>query len=324
MSKTKINYFQIAFIFLSFFIFITIILNPNLYLGSVSKGILLWATIILPGLVPFVFLSNIMSKLPYTYTICAPLSYLTKKCFRSPICTGYIYFMSILSGYPLGAKLIKDFHAAGHLTDLQAKTATAFCSTSGPIFMIGSVGVGLLNNYKSGIIIFCAHILASFVNGILFRQKDNQPSTPILNHNPNNLLSNSMEQTVISCIFVGGFISFAYLLIDILSNVGILSIIGNFVDNILLFGKANFGQYLASGMFEVTRGCLDLSQSNLSIMSKTIIATGLTAFGGLSVHLQSMGFLSAANIKYTFFLKTKIAHTVIAVVLSYILCIIFF
>ena len=231
MSKSKINDIQIIFLLLSFLMFFIIIINPSVYLGSVSKGILLWATIILPGLVPFVFISNIMSKLPYTFSICSPLSFATKKCFSTPKCTGYIYFMSILSGYPLGAKLTQEFYNQGLLSYDEAKSTVSFCSTSGPIFMIGSVGVSLLCNQTSGIIIFCSHIVASFINGFLFKnkQKPKLQNQKITLSSNNNLLSDSMYQTVLSCIFVGGFIAFAYLIIDICSNFGIINAIGNFI-----------------------------------------------------------------------------------------------
>lgn len=326
MLKSKINYFQICFLIFSFTVLLIIIFNPSLYLNSATQGIMLWATIILPGLIPFVFISNIMSKMPYTFSICYPLSFITKKCFNTPKCTGYIYFMSILSGYPLGAKLTQEFYNQGLLTYDEAKSTISFCSTSGPIFMIGSVGVSLFVNQTSGIIIFCSHILASFLTGFIFKNKQipSKKDSTKSSINTKNILSDSMYQTVLSCIFVGGFIAFSYLLIDILSNFGVISAVGNFIDNFILFGKGNFGRYIASGILEVTRGCLGLAQSNLPIATKTIIASSLTAFGGLSIHLQSMGFLSQIGIKYSYFLKTKIAHTVITFVLSYILCLIIF
>ena len=326
MSKIKVNYIQICFLIFAFSIFCIIILHPSRYLSSVSQGIMLWATIILPGLVPFVFISNIMSKMQSTFSVCSPLAFVTNKCFKSPKCTGYIYFMSILSGYPLGAKLVEEFYDQGLLSYNDAKTAISYCSTSGPIFMIGSVGVSLFVSQTSGLIIFLSHIFASFFNGFLFKnkQKPLQNNVKKVEGINQNILSDSMYQTVLSCIFVGGFIAFAYLLIDIFYNFGIINFIGDFIDNVLLFGKGNFGQYIASGILEVTRGCLELSQSSISITAKTIIASGLTAFGGLSVHLQSMGFLSQIGIKYSYFFKTKIAHTVITVVLSYVFCLIIF
>ena len=129
MAKTKLNYPQIMLIVFSFFIFIVIIISPSTYLNSVSNGIMVWATIILPGLIPFMFLSKILSSIPYTYSSCFVLNKLTKKCFSCPKETGYIYFMSILSGYPLGSKLIKDYYDNNVLSYEQCKKAVAFCKS---------------------------------------------------------------------------------------------------------------------------------------------------------------------------------------------------
>ena len=325
MSKSKINYVEIAILGFSFFVFLLVILKPSIYLGSVSKGILIWATVILPGLIPFMFLGKILAQNPYTFKSCFLLSKVTEKCFRCPSVTGYIYFMSILSGYPMGAKLIKDFREAGMLNDSECKKAVSFCSTSGPIFMIGSVGASLLGSYKAGVIIFCSHILASFICGLVFRGKKCIVTKSIFEgqKNSKDLLNDSMYSTIISSLIVGGFIAFTFLLIDIFYNLGVINFIGKALNYILFFGKLNAGSEVAAGLIEVTRGCLELSQTSFSLATKTIICSGLTAFGGLSVHLQSMVFLSSVNVKYGYFIKTKLAHTIFTVVLAYLLCLIF-
>lgn len=325
MSKSKINFAQLMIVILSFFVFIIIISNPTTYLTSISKGILVWANVVLPGLIPFMFLSKILANLPYTYKSCFLLSKMTNKCFRCPDVTGYIYFMSILCGYPMGAKLIKDFYECELITKEDCKKAISFCSTSGPIFMIGSIGVSLLNSYKAGIIIFCSHIIASFFCGLIFRGKGNvnYNKKTIIPDSSKNILNDSMYSTVTSSLVVGGFIAFTFLIVDILFNLGILSILGTIINKILFFDKLNAGEQISAGLIEVTRGCLELSQTSLSLNTKIIICSGLTAFGGLSVHLQSMVFLSSCKIKYLDFLKTKLAHTIITAVLAYIFCLIF-
>ncbi len=325
MTKSKINYLQIVFLIFSFFVLGLIILQPDLYLGAISHGIMVWATIILPGLIPFMFLSKIMQVMPYTYTCCSLLGKVNQKCFSVPNITGYIYFMSVLSGYPLGAKLTKDFFDSGHLSLAQAKKVITFCSTSGPIFMIGSIGASLLSSYASGVIIFCSNILGSFFNGLLFRGKKEKItiSSQFTPPPSRDILSDSMYSTVLSSLFVGGFIAMAFLLVEILSHLNIINLVGSLLNNTIFLGKLNIGGQIVSGLIEVTRGCLELSQSSLSLQVKTILASGIIAFGGLSVHLQCMGFLSSIGIKYSYFLKTKLAHTLITVVLAIIFSIIF-
>ena len=157
------------------------------------------------------------------------LSKVTKKCFFTPKCSGYIYFMSILSGYPLGAKLTKDFFDNKQISLAEAKRIVAFCSTSGPIFMIGSVGVSLLGSNISGVIIFCSHILGSFINGFVFRGKKSavKDSDLLEQKSSKDILNDSMYSTILSSMLVGGFITMTFLIIDILTNFGIIHIAGN-------------------------------------------------------------------------------------------------
>ena len=58
--------------------------------------------------------------------------------------------MSILSGYPIGAKIIHDLYSKDLITEEDAKRMSIFSTTSGPIFIIGAIGVGMLKNYKLG------------------------------------------------------------------------------------------------------------------------------------------------------------------------------
>ena len=71
--------------------------------------------------------------------------------------------------------------------------------------------------------------------------------------------------------------------------------------------------------FEITKGCYEVSISNLTDNLKTIICTGIITFGGFCIHSQAMTFLKECNISYKFFLKQKISQTIIAIIIATIL-----
>ena len=56
------------------------------------------------------------------------------------------FIMSVLSGYPMGAKVVGDLKRSGEITLREAKRLMSFCSTSGPAFMAGAVGAGMLGS----------------------------------------------------------------------------------------------------------------------------------------------------------------------------------
>ena len=86
------------------------------------------------------------------------------------------------------------------------------------------------------------------------------------------------------------------------------------LDNI--FGLSNFpnlSKAIVNGIMEVTHGCVDLSIVAIKPYLCSIIACGLISFGGLSVHLQSIVFLTECKIKYKYFLLTKITHSLLSI-----------
>jgi nucleoside recognition membrane protein YjiH len=78
--------------------------------------------------------------------------------------------MSVLSGYPVGAKLTADFYEKGLITKGQACRITTFTSTSGPLFIVGTVGIGMFHSAKLGIIILLSHFIGAILNGLIYRK----------------------------------------------------------------------------------------------------------------------------------------------------------
>ena len=75
----------------------------------------------------------------------------------------------IISGYPVGAKIVTKFREEGICTKAEAERLLAFTNNSGPLFIIGTVGISLFGNTTIGILLFITHLLACITVGILFR-----------------------------------------------------------------------------------------------------------------------------------------------------------
>ncbi len=158
-------------------IFITILLgiisfffisNSSHYMSVVLEGVLLYGAKILPSLLPFLFVTKILSNFDFIFILCSKFKFLSKFLFNTPQISFYIFFMSVISGYPIGAKLTSEFYERNLITKDDAQKILSYCSTSGPLFVIGSVGVGFFASNKIGIFLFLSHILSSIINGIIF------------------------------------------------------------------------------------------------------------------------------------------------------------
>ena len=73
---------------------------------------------------------------------------------------GFAFLMGLISGYPVGAKVISHFMEEGICTKEEAERMLAFTNNSGPLFIIGTVGITLFGNTQIGILLFITHILA--------------------------------------------------------------------------------------------------------------------------------------------------------------------
>lgn len=289
-----------------------VVLFPDRYIGSVSAGLNLYAVSVLPALFPFFFFSKILAELNFGYDLGLALRKPLKKLFNAPALSGYVLVMSMLCGYPVGAKLTSDFYEKGLLKREEARAVSAFTSTSGPLFIVGTVGVAMLGNKTAGYIILMSHYLSAFINGLLFRAKKSEsvalPAVPKINFDA--MLGESMLNSIISVAIVGGYIAVFNMVLDLFFDIGLIAL---FARPLTLLGiNVRLGEGLAAGFVEITKGCLILSQSGFGLkIVAPLCAFGIT-FGGLSVTLQSLTFLSKCKISPLFYLASKTVQGITA------------
>lgn len=306
------------------FIIICLVALPEIAIKASLTGINVWATNILPALFPFFFFTKLLGELGFINKISHYIAPITTKLYNTSGISGYVYLMSILSGYPVGAKLTSDLYE-NNIIDLgQAHRIVSFTSTSGPLFILGTVAIGMFKNKTMGIIMLIAHFVGALINGLIYRNyMVNKTQAKTLSaHNANttnNLLETCMINSIKSICIVGGYICLFFIIITIFNHFNILYPI------LLICGK--LAPKLSpititsvfNGIIELTRGCLDVSTLNLTPTISTIIVSGLISFGGISINLQTLTFLKRMNINLKFYFLQKTTHTIITILISAIL-----
>ena len=311
MRKT---YFIITI--LIFFIILAIIISPQRYISAFSAGLSTWAKILLPTIFPLIFFTKLLTELGALSAISSKLVF-TRKLWRAPPISGYAFMISILSGYPVGAKVVSDLYSDGYITKPDAIKMCTFTSNSGPMFIYGSVGVGMLFSQTVGLIMLISHILSAIFNGMLYRNyqpfKKNDTGFS-LEIKPKFSLSTSMTDSILSILIIGGFVSIFFVVIELLNQIGIFESLGNFLGSIFgCNGQIFVGIF--NGIIEMTHGCLDISTLNLNLGLTAIICTALITFGGIATMLQAFAFLQKIGISLRFFLLQKITQTIFACVI---------
>lgn len=315
MTKLKtIDYLQALYIGLILVIIFLLLILPKTAIASFYEGINIWATKVLPTLLPFFILTKLLSNTRLIPWLERKISPLTCKLYGTGGVSGYIYIMSIISGYPVGARLTSDMYLNGKLSKSDAITITSFTSTSGPLFIIGSVAIGLFNNLKMGIVILISHFIGAILNGLLYRKNHTTDIYSLELKKANQDIGQVVSSSIMAVLNVGGFIALFYMIISLALSLNIFYPVAK------LFSFLNINENLTtgfiSGLVEVTTGEIMLSKLALSPTLSTIISTFIISFGGLSIHAQAYSYLSTFDMPYYIFLLQKLTHAIIASIVS--------
>ena len=323
MSKVIIlkNQKTILSIFIMFII-VLLIIDPQKNINACFDGLSLWATAILPTLLPFFFLTGILASLGFLQKLGKLFAPITTRLFNTDGISGYVYLISIISGYPVGAKTTADLYENNLISKGQAFKITTFTSTSGPLFIVGTVGISMFGSAKLGYLILISHILGAFLNGLIYRNTFTPTGQNIIVLQNKNHLEDVMINSIKSVLIVGGYVSIFYMLISMLNNFNILYPFSGFLSLITPLSPAT-SSAIINGVIEVTRGCLNLSTCNLSSFQLLVLSTGLISFGGLSIFLQALTFLKKFDMSIKFYLLTKTTQTILSVLIASLLGLIF-
>ncbi len=299
------------FLLLIFLCFALTVLGNFSY--AVLDGISLWAACILPSLFPYLFITFILSSLNITYSISNKLTPIARRLFGVGGNVLYAFFLSVISGYPIGAKTVSELRENNLISQTESVRGSALCSTSSPTFLITSVGTFMFNDKTFGCLLFLTHIISVMLIGIIFsfykkKDKRNITLSHIPKRNVDNLFYNGVYSSVISVLTVGGMITIFYLVIEILLTTNLLSpLISAFS---LIFKEEELASGVVLGTLECTRGMKALS--SLPLKTALPFCALLSGFGGVSVIMQSITYLKRAKIKTAPFLISKILCAVIS------------
>lgn len=280
---------------------ILMILFSDIAVMSAKKGIELWAASVLPAMLPFFICVNFMTGIGLLSLLPAGL---------------FPFAMSALSGYPMGAKIVGEMLRCGTVDYQKARILMSYCSTSGPVFMIGAVGTGMLCSQTAGYIIAISHYMGAIINGAVYSRllchgsgKRHvtkyylQKKLQIEEKNLLDILTASIFSAFKSMAIILSYIIFFMFILDLAEISGIFSII----DSPGL-------QCLAKGVVEMTVGCNALKE--VTLRNGSFFATVIISWGGLSIMGQSMSMLAGTGISFGYLVLTKLTHSIFAGIIA--------
>ena len=293
-----------------------IIIYPERYISCCLQGFVMWAECVLPSLFPFMVITLIMIKSGFAEKASLPLKKVTSL-FNLPPAAAVCFIISICSGYPAGSKCLLEFYESGCLSKRDMKKLSVLCSTSGPLFIIGSVGVRMFGDKSAGLKILLAHFISVLVIALAISLLSKREEKKELRRAPvkGNLLYDSFYGAVISVAVAGGFIAFFSVTARILSDFNFLVVFEKFLS---LFTDGETASAVSLGLIEATVGCKELSASGGSLSLP--FAGLLITFGGVSILMQQLAYLVKAGVKPLYFASVKFAQGIACFFILLLIC----
>ena len=150
------NILPIVFVIIA----ICLVIFSKSNLTATKNGLTLWATCVVPSLFPFFVITNLLSHTKIVSFTGKLLDRFMRPIFNVPGIGAFAFVMGLISGYPIGAKIVADFREKGLITKDEGERMIAFTNNSGPLFIISSVGISLFGDTATGLLLLVTHILA--------------------------------------------------------------------------------------------------------------------------------------------------------------------
>lgn len=273
---------------------------PEITLEGAKSGVNICLNSLIPSLFPFMALSTFIMRTDALHILSKLFGKVTKCLFLLPQDAGQVIFMSLIGGYPVGAKLTADALKNGEITENEAKRLCIFCMNAGPAFTVTALGVNIYGNIKAGIIIYISLCMSSVIIGVLTRFLADGKSVIQINKKERNFSADDItfsvwdafEATLRICAWVILFSAFMACVT-------------------VKFGKS--GEFLGA-VAEVTAGTVTVSK-----ICPIPVVTALCGFGGFCVHCQVLKYIKQCSLPYKLFFVGRILNSAISAALCHII-----
>lgn len=277
---------------------VLLVLYPEDASAAARDGLTLCAATVIPSLFPFFVVTALLLRLGLDSVIrvlCAPfmepLFHLRGEC-AAPLLAGF------LGGYPSGARSAAQLYEQGVLTREESELLLGFCNNCGVGFLVGFVGAGIFHSVRTGVMLLVVHIVSALLGGVILcrivRRKESAPQLscqlPVQRVSFSGALTASVSGALTSTLTVCAYIVFFRVVSALLPEA--------------LRG--------ISAAVEMVGAVTSLDENTAGFVA----AVGITAWGGASVHCQTMAVVGELSLRWH--TAGKVLQTVLAVAVAVI------
>jgi sporulation integral membrane protein YlbJ len=315
-----------TFLVVSLCVFMGLLLlfAPSEALSGARAGLNLCAEVVVPSLFPFLVLTTFVVYSGLAEKIGRIFEPVMKWVFRLPGSAATAFGLGIIGGYPAGALAVAGLCKRGALIKKDGERLLCFCINSGPAFVIGAVGAGLLKSTEAGVLIYAAHVGASLIIGLSSRFFGSKNTNSINSYKTSPLsISKSFVSSVTdsakSMLSICAFVVFFAAVISLLNYTGIIPYVAHILNTIhpITNNGVDFYIRMLFGFFEVSNGCA--AAVSIKGMQAVLLISAILSWSSLSVQFQVMSVIKDAGLSIKYFIMTRFFHIILSVLLTILL-----
>jgi sporulation integral membrane protein YlbJ len=304
---------------------------PEQAAETVRESLSVCAFTIIPSLFPLMCVSVFMVESGIAADAGRIFSPIMRPLFNLPGESAPAFILGLIGGYPVGAKTAITLYERRVLNREQTERLLSFCNNSGPAFILGTVGAGVFNNAKIGLMLYFAHILSSITVGVVFRGHGQKKAGGLLPREAppaqkpaglSQALSRSIVSSMQSMLNICAFVVFFSAATRMLFLAGIIPSIAAFISQISTISLSE-AQGLITGILEVASGVLSLRGAASSMPAALSMAAFMLGWAGVSVHFQVISFIGQKKLSIFPYLVGKFSHGLLSAIYTGLLSLAF-
>lgn len=292
------------------------LLFPKKVLADSLAGLDLWFHTVLPSLLPFMILSNVLIGANVVSQLMRPFSGFFRHVLGLSPEGGYAWLLSLFCGFPMGARLTGDMYRQHRISREEAGYLLTFANQSSPMFLSTYVVLHGLGDSTLTLPVFVIFYASAFLTSLVFRIRSRRFGLP-----PSKPKKEVPEQTsygnLLDTSIMNGF--------EIITRLGGYIILFSILAGIVLQLPAPLrtAAPFLSGLTEITTGIHTISGTTLPLQVKFTAIVCCTVFGGFSTVAQTSCMLNGTGLSIFTYLKGKLVNAAVAGLLCLFVFVVF-
>ncbi|MEY8352060.1 nucleoside recognition protein [Lachnospiraceae bacterium 54-53] len=284
---------------------ILLLLQPSTAFTGARNGLVLWGSVVVPTLLPFMICSNVIVSLNAIHILIFPVRRLLHQFMCLSDAGSYTLISGLLCGYPMGARNCSDFMDKDRISEKEGRYLLAICNHPSPMFLLGYAASGLPPSVPVWLLLASVYLPilpVSWAARNFYGIKGPSRSLPVTLKSAQSFDDSLMDSCEVM-VKIGGYIM-------------LFSILALYITKLPINVPEQKAVIL--GFVEITTGIKAVSEA-FSGAAGGLWIGAVTAFGGLSGIFQTKSVIKNAGLSIRHYVAWKAIHSFLTIILFILL-----